>query len=92
MGWKQALQDIGERHPGETRKDYRARMSIILAARTVAAMQAGTEEQRLQMESAIASWQDDVAQKEVEPEFVPKLREVTLTDNELQFVHLLLPA
>jgi len=89
-GWKQALQDIGERHPGEARKDYRARVldrSIILAARIVAAMQKETEEQRFQMESAIAAWQDDLAQKEAGPEFAPKLREVTLTDNELQFVH-----
>lgn len=89
QGFQQAKEDIGQRHPGESLREYRMRLlaaTVKVAGAIAAAFTSGPSEVKAARISALADWHSDWQLKAANPDFVPEVRSVGLQDQEAQFL------
>ena len=94
-GWKKAVQDVGERAAGVSRKVHR-KIVIRACVQIVSALIAGLlkmdDEQTRKCRQALEEWDEEWQKKADDPEYVPEIDpEYKIRDGEAQFLSEIVP-
>lgn len=92
--FEQVVEDVGSRHPGVGKDEYRKTLldaTLNIALQVMKAFRNLSEELRGTVLAAFASWDRDHEMRARDAEYVPQLVDVTLSDHVMQFVDEVVP-